>query len=76
MKTALLLITSLFTICVANQAEAGCRCGGSYIADWKTCYKCVCECPNCSYLDCAVPQVRMTMLTAAQMCRVPVLMNR
>lgn len=39
----------------ASVAEAGCRCGKSYIADWKTCHKCPCECPSCDYRDCAAP---------------------
>lgn len=35
-------------------AEAGCRCGQSYISEWKTCHKCPCSCPSCDYRDCAV----------------------
>lgn len=44
----------------ASVAEAGCRCGRSYIADWKTCHKCPCECPSCDNSDCATPEARYT----------------
>ena len=29
-------------------AEAGCKCGRSYISDKKKCHKCPCECSTCT----------------------------
>lgn len=56
---ALVLATAFFSV-APTPAEAGCRCGKSYIADWKTCHKCPCECPSCDYRDCAAPEARYT----------------
>lgn len=48
-------------LCVAPAiAEAGCRCGNSYISELKTCHKCTCECPSCDYRNCAIPELRFT----------------
>jgi hypothetical protein len=62
MKHFLLAVGCLVSLgaLVPTVAEAGCRCGKSYIADWKTCHKCPCECPSCDYRDCAAPEARYT----------------
>ena len=56
---ALVLASAFFSV-APTPAEAGCRCGRSYISESYTCHKCPCECPSCDYRDCAVPEARYT----------------
>lgn len=56
MRIFLTLVVLLVAGLTPEVAEAGCRCGNSYISEYKTCHKCPCECPSCDYRDCAAPE--------------------
>jgi hypothetical protein len=49
MKAILAAIAAAFILYAPTVAEAGCRCGDSSIAEWKTCHQKVCNCPNCDF---------------------------
>ena len=55
MKIILAAIAAAFLLATPAVAEAGCRCGGSSIADWKTCHQKVCDCPNCDATQASKP---------------------
>lgn len=60
-----MLLTFMFTAIATltpDVAEAGCRCGRSYISETYTCHKCPCECPKCDNRDCRMPEMLQPVL--------------
>lgn len=64
MKFMVLAIVSLFAVLSPSTAEAGCRCGKSFISELKTCHKTPCECPKCDYAGCAERVAPLVALAA------------
>jgi hypothetical protein len=57
------------TCLVPSTAEAGCRCGRSYISESYTCHKCTCECPKCDYSDCRMPDMLAPLVAGTELER-------